>query len=269
MKRGTIVFTCLLLSASSPATHSGMAALPAQTKPSAIKIIPSKLEDALQKKLDAEPKIKSAALAKYGNDLLAKKGIDFQFDLCEFLHQNNPTARGRGAPANPRTYKLPMKQTDGSQVVFETRVNDEEGGACGECFVSIPATKVTTREIELVAGGKKYLLVRPRSFGLDEVNLVDQSMRKVLRIWQVPDQGGPLGVSSDGTKLYFGVGIDSLVLEISESGSMRILAREEVKLPKGEEIQKHPTDPKNAYLSFMRFRFGGKSLILRYSEPCT
>ena len=125
MKRGTIVFTCLLLSASSSATHSGMAALPAQTKPSAIKIIPSKLEDALQKKLDAEPKIKSAALAKYGNDLLAKKGIDFQFDLCEFLHQNNPTARGRGARANPRTYKLPMKQTDGSQVVFETRVNDE------------------------------------------------------------------------------------------------------------------------------------------------
>jgi len=140
---------------------------------------------------------------------------------------------------------------------------------CGECFFSLPVTKVTKREIELVTSGKKYLPVRPPSFHLDEMSLVDQSMRKVLRTWQVPDQGEPLGVSSDGTKLYLETAIESLILEISESSSMRILAREEVKLPKGETVQKHPTDPKNAYLSFMRFRFGGRSLVIRYSEPCT
>lgn len=49
----------------------------------------------------------------------------------------------------------------------------------------------------------------------------------------------------------------------------KITPGEDVKLPKGEEVAKHPTDPKNAYLSFMRFRFPGKSLVIRYSEPCT
>ena len=140
---------------------------------------------------------------------------------------------------------------------------------CGECFVSIPATKVTAQQIELVAGGKKYLLVRPRSFSLDEMSLVDQTMRKVLRTWQVPSQDVPLGVSSDGTKVYLDTGIESLILEISETSALRFLAREEVKLPKGVDVAKHPTDPKNAYLSFMRFRFGGKNLVIRYSGPCT
>jgi len=245
-------------------------AIPAQTQPSSIKIVPANLFAELQKKLVSEPKIKPFELARFANGLLAKKGLDFQFDLCEFVQRNNPTPRGRTARANARTYKLPMKQTDGRQVTFETRVNDEEGnGMCGECFFSLPVTKVTKREIELLTGGQKYLLVRPPAFHLDEMSLVDQSMRKVLRTWQVPDQGEPLGVSSDGTKLYLETAIESLILEISESSSMRILAREEVKLPKGETVQKHPTDPKNAYLSFMRFRFGGKSLVIRYSEPCT
>jgi len=245
-------------------------AIPVQTKQSSIHIVPANVFDELQKKLAAEPKIKPVALARYANDLLAKKGLDFQFDLCEFVERNNPAPRGRGAQARVRTYKLPMKQTDGLQVTCETRVSDEEGnGMCGECFFSIPVTKVTKREIELVAGGKKYLLVRPPSFHLDEMSLVDQSMRRVLRTWQVPDQDEPIGVSSDGTKLYLGTAIESLILEISDSSSLRILAREEVTLTKGETVQKHPTDPKNAYLSFMRFRVGGRSLVIRYSEPCT
>jgi hypothetical protein len=245
----------------------------AQSAKSPLRIVPSNIIDALQKKLEAEPNIEPTVLAKYANDLLAKKGFDFQFDLCEFINQYNPTPRGRGAQTKTRTYKLPMKQTDGVQLTFETGRNIEEegegGGMCGECFVSIPATKVTAQQIELLAGGKKYLLVRPRSFHLDEMSLVDQTMRKVLRTWQVPSQGEPLGVSSDGTKLYLDTGIESLILEISETSALRFVAREEIKLPKGEEVAKHPTDPKNAYLSFMRFRFGGKSLVLRYSEPCT
>ena len=270
MKRAIIVFTCLFLSAVSAAMHSGTAASSAQTRQATIKIVPSNIFDELQKKLEAEPMIKLAALAKYGNDLLPRKGLDYQFDLCEFLQRNNPTyPKGRALRAGSRAYRLPMKQTDGRPVIFEARVSDGEGGLCGECFVSIPVTRVTLREIELVAGGRKYLVARPSSFTLDEISLVDQSMRRVLRTWQVDYGQQPLGVSSDGTKLYVSTAMENLILEISESAAMRILARDEAKLPPGEEVQRHPTDPKNAYLSFMRFRFGGRSLIVRYSEPCT
>ena len=244
----------------------------AQTKPSPIKIVPANLFEQLEKKVTAEPNIQPATLAKYGNNLLAKKGLDFQFDLCEFLAKHNGNRPSRLAPAKARNYKLPMIQTDGRQVIFETRLDSEGGsGACGECFVSIPATRVTTKEIELVAGGKKYVVVRPRSFLLDEVELVDQSMRKVLHTWHY--NGVPWSVSSDGTKLYFEIyfesGVANVILELSETGAMRILPREELKLPKGEEVQKHPSDPNNAYLGFLRFRSGGKSLILRFSWPCT
>lgn len=249
---------------------SGAAA--AQTKPTPIKIVPANLFAELEKKMTAEPNIQPATLAKYGNDLLAKKGLDFQFDLCEFLAQHNGNRPSRLAPAKARSYKLPMTQTGGRQVILETRLDSEGGsGACGECFVSIPATRVTTKEIELVAGGKKYVLLRPRSFFLDEIDLVDQSMRKVQRTWHY--NGVPWSVSSDGTKLYFEIyfesGAANVILELSEAGAMRILPRDELKLPKGEEVQQHPSDPNNAYLGFLRFHSGGKSLILRFSWPCT
>lgn len=243
----------------------------AQTKPAPVKIVPSNLFAELEKKVTAEPNIQPATLAKYANDLLAKKGLDFQFDLCEFLAKNN-RARPSRLASKARSYKLPLTQTDGRQMIFETQLDSEGGsGPCGECFVSIPVTRVTAKEIELVAGGKKYLVVRPNSFLLDEIDLVDQSMKKVLRTWHY--NGVPWSVSSDGTKLYFEIyfenGVAAVVLELSETGAMRILPRDGLKLPQGEEVQKHPTDPKNAYLGFLRFRFGGKSLILRYSEPCT
>jgi len=211
----------------------------AQTKPAPVKIVPSNLFEELEKKVTVEPNIQPATLAKYGNDLLARKGLDFQFDLCEFLAKNNRTPPSRLA-SKARSYKLPMTQTDGRRVIFETRLDSEGGsGPCGECFVSIPVTRVTAKEIELVAGGKKYVVVRPNSFLLDEVDLVDQSMRKVLRTWHY--NGVPWSVSSDGTKLYFEIyfenGIAGVVLELSETGAMRILPRDELKLPQGEEMK--------------------------------
>ena len=216
--------------------------------------------------MEAEPQIKPADLANYANGLLARKGFDYQFDLCEFVALHNPPRRNA---ASLKTYKLPLKQTDGSPITFLTTANEKDGdGMCGECFFGIPIMKVTRQEIELVTGGKKYLLTRPPSFHLDEMDLVDQSMRRVLRTWQIPSQNSPLGISVDGTKLYLETEIEALVLELSELGP-RLVTRAELDLPAGVEIEKHPTDAKNAYLSFMRFRVGSKTYIIRYSGPCT
>jgi len=245
----------------------------AQTKPAPVRIVPPNLYQEIEKKATAEPDIALATLAKYANDLLAKKGLDFEFDLCEFLAKYNRTPPAKLGSDKPRTYKLPMTQTDGRPVTFEVRLESEAGGGpCGECFITIPASRVTAKDIEVIAAGKKYLVVRPRMFSLDEIDLVDQTMRRVIRTW--PFGGTPVGVSNDGTKLYFEVNYEStdparILLELSETGAMRFLPRDEIKLPKGEEVKKHPTDPKNAYQSFLRFRFGTRSLILRYSEPCT
>jgi hypothetical protein len=251
---------------------------PSQSRPRSIKLAPSTLMDDIRRKLAQEPKLSPAQLAAEANKLLAQEGFDFQFDLCDFVAISNATRQtkrisGGAAQSSVTEYKylLPLKQTNGQPLILETSTTNEpmEESLCGECFFSVPATRVTRTEIELVAGGRKYLVVRPRKFDLEEMSLVDASMRKVLRTWQVPDQAIPLGISADGRKLYLATAIDDLVLEISDTSSLRLLARDQVSLPPGEYLEKHPRDPGNSYLSFMRFRTGHTSFIIRYSGPCT
>jgi hypothetical protein len=107
------------------------------------------------------------------------------------------------------------------------------------------------------------------------MSLVDETMEKRLRTWEVPRHSIPIGVSEDGTKIYLDLGYkfeetvsDKLVLEVSETG-LAIRAANEVNVQEGEWIENHPTDPKNAYLSFERFRVGDRSYIIRFTAPCT
>ena len=63
--------------------------------------------------------------------------------------------------------------------------------------------------------------------------------------------------------------LDELVLEISEDGRPGFRVKEEVGADSGEWIEDHPKDPRNDYLSFMRFRAGGRTHVVRFSGPCT
>jgi hypothetical protein len=61
---------------------------------------------------------------------------------------------------------------------------------------------------------------------LDEAALVDGTMTKVLRTWQLPYQSVPVGISPDGTKLYvefYEHELDALVLELLEDGRVRFM----------------------------------------------
>ena len=126
----------------------------------------------------------------------------------------------------------------------------------------------------VVSGGHRYQLKRPPEFGLDEAELVDEAMRKVLRTWQLPYQNIPVGISPDGTKLYLEFytddELDALVLELSENGRAQFKARRDVDLQrKSEWVENHPKDPLNDYLSFIRFYAGRKSYVIKFSAPCT
>lgn len=250
-----------------------------QSHHTAVKLVPATLIADVRQKMEAEPGISSQQLAQYANELLVKKGFDFQFDLCEFVARHNPSRREEQRirrksvirPEADHQYKLPLTQTNGRRLVLEATATEEqmESGLCGECFFSVPANRVTRIEIEMFVGGRKYQVHRPSLWSLDEISLVDASMRRALRTWQVPDQTTPFGVSHDGAKLYLETGIDALILEISATSALRFVARDQLRLPPGEDIENGPSDPKNAYLSYKRFRFGKKTLILRYSAPCT
>ena len=144
---------------------------------------------------------------------------------------------------------------------------------CGECWASVPSLQVTNKEMALIAEGKRYRVRRPPSFILDEAQLVDETLKKVLRTWQLPYQAVPIGISADGTKLYLDFytdyELDHLVLEVSENGPPQFRDRAVIKSTEGKSIEDHPKDPTNAYLSFVSFRVGEKSYRIKFSAPCT
>ena len=238
------------------------------------KIVPSSLLSLVAREIRERPGMSPKEVAAYANTILPHVGFNYDFDLCEIIGKGKPDASARSNTSQPRTYLLPMTQTGGRRITF--RIEDERlEGLCGECFFRIPCLNVTGRDMLVVSKGRRYRLKRSEQMALDEMSLVDSSMKRVLRTWQVPYQSVPVGISQDAKKLYLELRgederdvFDKLVLEISETG-LRIEARDEVNVKKGEWIEQHPTDPRNAYLSFMRFSHRDQSYIIRFSGPCT
>ena len=205
-------------------------------------------------------------LAAFGNDLIARKGFDYEFDTCDIL--NRPQ---NGPPEIVRNY--PMTLTDGGKLTFRFTIKNPNESLCGECWTSIPGQQVTIKEMALISEGKQYRVRRPRSFVLDEAHLVDETLQRVFRTWQFPYQAMPVGISVDGTKLYLafypGNDLDHLVLEVSENGPPQFRDRAVIKSSEGKFIENHPKDPTNGYLSFMSFRVGEKTYRVKFSAPCT
>jgi hypothetical protein len=215
------------------------------------------------------PRLAAAALARYANTLLARKGLDYSFDACEIF----PTPDSyHPAGSEQVTLDYQMFRTDGRGVSFRMFA-DEYGGMCAECFMTVPALRVTKREMALVAGGAVYELKRPSSFKLDEVQLLDSTMKRVLRAWHLPYQTVPVGVSPDARRIYLdfyeGVGPDELLLEISEDGRPRFRVRAGTALGAGEWITDRPKDPRDTFEGYMRFRVAGRNHVIRFTGPCT
>jgi hypothetical protein len=229
----------------------------------------SLLED-VQRKLQEEPNIPLEKLAEYANRLLAEKGLNYDFEVCEAIGPK----RFKKTPdtLSQISYSYPMRQTDGHLINLQFVSTNPADGLCGECFSSIPAQRVIKSEMEILSNGQRLRLKRPLSFNLDQAELVDQSMKTVSRTWQLPYQTAPVGISEDGMRLFIPLesGPEALILELSEDGRVQFRARTAVALQgEGETIENAPRDRKNAYLGFKRFKAGGRTYIVKFSWPCT
>jgi hypothetical protein len=227
------------------------------------------LQEVYQRK-QQQPSITASQLAQYANELVENRGFDYDFDVCHAV------PRGVRTKAPKWTVRNNLSLSNGRKLSMEFAVdnpNEAYGSLCGECSTQIPSSRVTKHEILLVADGKQYRVRRPATFILDEAELVDASMEKVLRTWQLPYQTVPIGVSPDGAKLYLYIyqyELDDLVLELSEGGNVAFRDRAEVGLrDEGEWIENLPRHAAKTKLGFRQYHAGNKKYIVRFIPPCT
>ncbi len=236
---------------------------------------PSNIVDAVRLRKSQSPRLSASGLARHANELLARRGFDYSFDACDFFP---PPSLTRGGGLRPDgtfariTLEHRMTRADDREMTFRF-VAIDAAAICSECYLTLPALRVTKTEMTLVGDGATYTLKRPAEFVLDEAYLVAEDLKTVLRTWQLPYGTIPTGVSPDGRSLYLSfyedAGLDELTLEITEDGRPRFRAAREVGAKGGEWVEEHPKDPSNDYLSFMRFRAGRRTHVIRFNGPCT
>ena len=259
-----LVITILTLTSG----YSFQPVISTRERPRAIAIVPANLLEELAERRRNQPNITASQLARYGNELLKKRGFDYDFDVCDAVPQRSRTA------ASTWDVRNDLSLTDGGTLKVKYEVQNPSESLCGECDAQVPSLQVTKQEILLVAGGKRHRVRRPATFLLDEAELVDASMKRVLRTWQLPYQTVPIGISADGTRLYLEFytqfPLEDLALEISGRGVLAIRARADVGLrDEGEWLERLPKYAADTKLTFMRFKAGNKTYIVRSMSPCT
>ena len=101
----------------------------------------------------------------------------------------------------------------------------------------------------IVSNGKETELKRPKEFYLEEVELLDKDLKKSIRKWKVPIDATPIGISEDGTKIYFESWefyqdeTDNykekpikLAVEVSADGSLKLVDLNEIKSDNGVDF---------------------------------
>lgn len=233
-------------------------------------------------------------LAAMANARIPEQGVDYEFDLQTFIKENG-LKQPAGKEGEFAPYQLPMMTIEGEPVRLDVEASPE--GMCGERIVVMPLTRLTATELGVVTSkGEHYQLRRPKSFGLEQMSLVNYTLRMKLRTWEVPFVTKPKGISADGKTVFFEMEDNSLrsnrgkpaevwpelpgllgvryppaelMLAVSE-GVHRFADISEVpKEEKSELMQVQVPDPTDDYAMFRRFRLGDKTFIVRFEGPCT
>jgi len=161
-------------------------------------VTPANIVSDISNKRKQQPSLASKELAIYANQLLEEKGFDYLFDVCDIVKRPN-----RIPSLSTAVRPFTMTRADGGKFTLKFILGSSLDALCGDCSASrIPSVQVTRKEMVVIAEGKRYRLWRPAAFVLDEAELVDKTMKKVQRRWQLPYQAAPAGISPDGTKLY-------------------------------------------------------------------
>lgn len=212
------------------------------------------VEQQMLKRREADSSIRPSELAKFGNSIAAKAGFSFSFAPDGFIEQG----------ANAR-YDLTL--ADGRKFRILAPLPGEH--PCG-IYTEFPIAGATASLLTLVVDGREFNVTRPKKFGMDEVTLVDSSLKRTLRKWVVPMDSSPIAISQDGTKIYVNSAVDDVFIEVDARGRLSFVAKgAELMIVKNNDLTRFPREKDNDYLGYRRFKSGNKSYTVKFSHPCT
>ena len=242
-------------------------------------IKPSNILERVRVKFNESKNISGRELAAFGNEILKKDGYDFTFDWTPHGKKNTANLAKAGDYYYPFYHSLIDEK--GTRRNFQF-MNEDFGHPCFST-IDIPITGVSERKITIVSNGRELTFQRPKDFATEEMTLVSKDLKKVLRRWKTPIDATPVGISGDGTKIYFenymfyqDPGHDphqdfsekpvGLAIEMSESGVIRFVDRKEIPSDEGIDIEH---DKKYTEITYTKYKVKGKEYIVKYSAPCT
>jgi hypothetical protein len=134
------------------------------------------LERDVRRFIDTHPGASAEGITAYANSALQKHGYIYKFHSCDFIDSRKLEPLNSGHdPAIHSVYSLPFDLARGGRRTFKIHVEDV--GPCSNCFALIPALSFSAQSVLAVLDGKKYLLKRPVEFRLEEIELVDETMK--------------------------------------------------------------------------------------------
>ena len=238
-------------------------------------IRPSNIITALRKVKDENPNMTAKELADFGNKYKKKHGYDYTFHWKPKGKENEANLSKMEKGYYQFFYKF--SDLSGKTAGFQL-MNDNFEHPCFS-VIDIPLTKISEKTMTVIADGKEINLKRPKDFYLEEFALVDKTLKKQIRKWKTPIDALPVGISEDGTKVYFDSwefeqdetegyeesAID-LAVEISEDGSLKLVDRSEIKSDKGVDID---YNKKFTEIIYKKYKVGAREYIINFSAPCT
>jgi len=223
----------------------------------------------LAEKKAASPKIKPDELTLFANELLAQKGLNYEFELnqsvCSIVAERRKKLKPGATDKIGGKFLLQPKTGDATNIF----IPNIQSSSCGKCFATLPVVAADETEFIALIQNRNTGFLRSNNLILNEVTLVDnKDSGKIIRRWTVPFRSVPLRISADGERLYLPLpskNFDELVLIVYENGVVEFIPRN------AAELNEKPIEAKGSIAPFKELSFGTdeKKRILRYMENCT
>ncbi len=145
------------------------------------KVVPSSLIADLEALSGKKPGVGLAALVKFANEKLSTDGYEFEVDPCDI----GSTVTVEKYPGeNGGVYSIYTAITkSGKEQKF--LADEPHDAPCG-CWLNLPIKAATPKQLVINSEKGSFKLVVPKELLLEEVDLVDRSLRKSVRTWVVP-----------------------------------------------------------------------------------